>query len=274
MSHLMVYAHVFNWMPLLVSNSNLRLHSMRLYVVSDLHQEFAAFTPPKVDCDVVILAGDINLKRHGLHWAMAAFPDKPVLYVFGNHEFYGEKYPRLIEKGRDLVKGSNVRILENEVCEIDGWRFFGATLWSDYSLLGDPFDSIEAAQRVMTDFKKIRHWPTLKRFQPQHVRQAHVNSKNALRDFLQAGDRDRSVVITHHAPSARSLPEKFKADPVSGAYASNMDAFVEEMGPKLWIHGHIHTPSSYVIGSTMIMANPRGYPGETGFDPALVTLLK
>jgi Icc-related predicted phosphoesterase len=119
----------------------------------------------------------------------------------------------------------------------------------------------------MTDFKSIRHWPSFKKFQPHHARQAHVNSQQALRNFLQSGERDRSIVITHHAPSARSLPEKFKADPLSGAYASNMDDFIEELGPKLWIHGHIHQPSSYTVGTTRVVANPCGYPGEEGFIP-------
>jgi len=246
---------------------------MNLYVVSDLHLEFGPFNPPTVECDVVILAGDTCPKLAGVRWAMEKFSDRPVLYVFGNHEFYGEKWPRLIEKGRALAAGSNVRILENDTFEIGGWRFFGATLWSDFMLTGDPSESIEAAQRIMTDFKRIRHWPSLRKFSPAHARQAHGATLSALKAFLESGDRLRSIVITHHAPSVRSLPEKLQTDPVSGAYASNLEPLIVAVGPRLWIHGHIHQPSSYTIGTTQVLANPRGYPGEAGFNPDRIVAL-
>jgi Icc-related predicted phosphoesterase len=238
---------------------------MKLYIISDLHLEFAPFTPPKVDCDVVILAGDTHLKLNGLRWAMKTFPEKPVLYVYGNHEYYGEKWPRLIEKGRELVKGTNVRIMENDACEIDGWRFFGATLWTDFMLTGDVSEGIDAAVRIMTDFKKIRHFPTFKKFSPMHVRQAHANSLSALKQFLASGDRARSIVITHHAPSAQSLPPDERTKPISAAYASNLEPLIVEHAPRLWIHGHIHRPADYWAGETRIISNPRGYPGEHGF---------
>jgi Icc-related predicted phosphoesterase len=243
---------------------------MRLYIISDLHLEFAPFEPPAVDCDVVVLAGDTDLKLRGLRWALDKFPNRPVLYVFGNHEFYGEKWPRLIEKGRALVAGTNVQILENETCEIAGWRFFGATLWSDFQVTGDMAQASHAASAVMTDYKKIRHWPSLRKFTPLLARQAHADSLLALRRFMESGDPSRSVVITHHAPSARSLPEKLRTDPVSGSYASNLESLIGKTGPRLWIHGHIHQPSSYLLGNTQVIANPRGYPGELGFNKAFV----
>lgn len=243
---------------------------MRLYILSDLHQEFAPFSRPPNGCDVVILAGDTNLRLTGIRWAMDSFPDLPVLYVFGNHEFYGEKWPRLIEKGRALAAGSNVRILENDACEINGWRFFGATLWSDFQAVGDLARSSADAAQSMTDFKRIRHWPTLKRFSPTHAGQAHAKSVAHLENFLKSGNRSRSVVITHHAPSLRSLPEKLLTDPVSGAYASDLEPLINQCGPALWIHGHIHCQRDYKIGQTRVLANPRGYPGEEGFRDDLV----
>ena len=61
----------------------------------------------------------------------------PVLYVAGNHEHYDERIGRLHEKLREAAAGSNVHILENETFELDGYRFFGATLWTDFNLFGD-----------------------------------------------------------------------------------------------------------------------------------------
>ena len=98
---------------------------MRLRIFSDLHLEFGDFAPPKVDCDLVVLAGDTHPKLVGVRWAMETFPETPVLYLMGNHEYYRERIPRLIEKAKALAEGSNVHVLENEftfaslVCPVD-----------------------------------------------------------------------------------------------------------------------------------------------------------
>jgi len=105
---------------------------MRLHILSDLHIEFGKFDLPEIDADVLILAGDIHTKRNGIKWILEHAPKGvPTLYVMGNHEFYGEKHPGLIQKIRAEAIGSNVHILENESITIDGYYFFGCTLWTD-----------------------------------------------------------------------------------------------------------------------------------------------
>ncbi len=86
---------------------------------------------------MVALAGNIDLGIRGVAWARMTFPDVPVLYVAGNHEHYDERIGLLHERLREAAAGSNVHILENETFELNGYRFFGATLWTDSSLLGD-----------------------------------------------------------------------------------------------------------------------------------------
>ena len=78
-------------------------------------------------------------------------------------------------------------------------------------------------------------------------------------------------MITHHAPSKRSIPLEFQTDILSAAYASSLDAFVESSGARLWIHGHLHQAQDYFIGNTRVICNPRGYPDEivTGFSNSL-----
>lgn len=85
---------------------------MRLHILSDLYMEFGAVEIPRVDCDVVILAGDISTKRRGVRWAIEQWTDVPVIYVLGNHECYGGRFPRLGEKLRALAEGTNVRARE------------------------------------------------------------------------------------------------------------------------------------------------------------------
>jgi predicted phosphodiesterase len=91
-----------------------------------------------------------------------------------------------------------------------------------------------------------------------------------LREFLARGDPARTIVVTHHAPSIKSIADRYRADPVSAAFASNMDDFILEHQPRLWIHGHTHESFDYKIGKTRVVCNPRGYASteeNKGFRP-------
>ena len=249
---------------------------MRLRILSDLHLEFGAYEPPAAAADVIVLAGDINVRERAADWILHTFPDPatPILYVLGNHEFYGEKIPRLTEKLRDFYSHTHVRLLENASTEIGAYRFFGATLWTDMALHGD-VASGSAAAMDMNDFKRIRTWGAWKKFRPSDARVFHAETLLHLRRFLAAGSAN-AVVITHHAPSIRSLPPDAREDPITCGYASNLEALIREFQPLLWIHGHIHDSSRYQIGHTTILANPRGYPDSLNpaFQPDLVLSLE
>ena len=80
---------------------------MRLHVLSDLHLEHAPFTAPQVDADVVVLAGDIAPGTAGIEWMRSRFDGRPVLYVAGNHEFYGQDLPGLTGRMRDAAAGGS-----------------------------------------------------------------------------------------------------------------------------------------------------------------------
>jgi Icc-related predicted phosphoesterase len=238
---------------------------MRIRVLSDLHREFGHVSLPEAVADVVVLAGDIDRGTRGVTWARMAFPDVPVLYIAGNHEHYDERIGRLHEKLRAAAAGSNVHILENETFDLDGYRFFGATLWTDFNLFGDRPTAMIAAgvkEKGMNDYRKIRRKDT-GRLQPKHTAMLHADSRLALTQFLAGSARGRSIVITHHAPSVRSLPKSKHEDPISAAYASNLEDLIVEHGPTLWVHGHIHTPADYGIGSTRVLNNARGYPSDS-----------
>lgn len=73
---------------------------MKIHILSDIHNEFEVFHPPANDADVVILAGDVDVKGRSIDWIERMFPEKVVLFVLGNHEFYGEAIPRQIEKAK------------------------------------------------------------------------------------------------------------------------------------------------------------------------------
>jgi len=244
---------------------------MRLHILSDLHLEFGPFTPPAVEADAVILAGDVSTGRNGLKWALKSFPDRPVVYVLGNHEFYGQKLQKLLAELKEMARGTNVYLLEDESCTVGEVTFLGATLWTDFALNGDPVFSEVVAQTGMNDYRRIRTLPNYRRLKPSDTRQLHAQSRKWLENELLGLKGRKVVIVTHHAPSPDSIPAAFEGDAFNPSFASDMRRFITETGAKLWIHGHLHSPSDYMVGNTRILANPRGYPTESrlGFDPRL-----
>lgn len=245
---------------------------MRVHILSDLHLEFAPFQPACADADVVVLAGDIHTGKNGIRWILTAFPKQPVIYVLGNHEFYGQKIPSLVEQIKEIAQGTNVHVLENDELRIGHVKFLGATLWTDFRLNGDPILAEVSAQTGMTDFRRIRVTPSYRRFRPRDARQLHHQSSQWIQEHSSTNDGETLVVVTHHAPSPRAIPPRFQDDPLNPAFASNLESLITKSQAALWIYGHIHNRADFRIGRTRVTANPRGYPTEphTGFDPELV----
>jgi 3',5'-cyclic AMP phosphodiesterase CpdA len=246
---------------------------VRLHVLSDLHLEFAPFDPPAVDADVVVLAGDVAPGVGGVEWAASAWRDRPVVIVPGNHEFYGHTYPALVRKmvARAAELGPHVHVLSDAAVTLGGVRFLGATLWADFRVFGDQRAGMAAAHAQMNDFRRIRVEPSFGRARPSDMVLWHDRSLRFLRRSLAERHDGPTVVVTHHAPSGRSLNPLY-ADLVASAYASDLDALVAQSGARLWVHGHTHLCVDYRIGDTRVLANQRGYPDESaeGFDPSLV----
>ena len=248
---------------------------MRIWIVSDLHLEFGwpfAETPPD-NIDVLVCAGDVLTKGvvPSIDWLAKFAPDIPVVFIAGNHEHYSAYLQSGIPAGRKAAQGySNLHFLENDAIEIGEVRFVGGTLWSDFRLFGrNPAVTMSYAQSGMNDFKKIKFSKTpYSRFKPIHAYAKHVETKNYIAAELRQRAGRKTVVVTHHAPSPRSLAAEFRHDPLSACYASDLEDLMHETGPALWVHGHVHHRNDYVVGHTRIVSNARGYPGEnSGFDP-------
>ena len=232
----------------------------KLWVTSDLHYDFGGlWLQPPSDADIAIIAGDAQDDK----WLEHISSLLPTVYVAGNHTFYGWDYQERLQVMRSIP---GLHFLENDSVVIKGVTIAGATLWTDY---GYSPVAAEVARRGMNDHRYIK-WTKepYQRFLPSHATKLHEASKA----FLKAVEAD--VIVTHHAPSAKSIAEKYRGEQhaaMNRAYYSDMDDVVEQSGAKLWVHGHMHTATDYMIGGTRVVLNPRGYPGEaTGFDPALL----
>jgi len=239
---------------------------MKIRVLSDLHVEFESLEIDFSDCDLVVLAGDIHVKDKGLNWIQSQITDKPVLYVLGNHEFYGKAYPKLINFLKEQTKNTNIHILEKDVFSFGGVNFLGCTLWTNFELFGDPRLSGYQCQQVMTDFKKIRLSPKYSKLRSIDVASIHRQSANWLLKKLKELHGQKNIVISHHAPSINSVPEQFQNDVISASYASDLSKLILEGKPDYWIHGHTHESSFYKIGSCTVVCNPKGYPDDANHE--------
>ena len=247
---------------------------MNVHLLSDLHNEFDTYKPSAVDADVVILAGDIDVKARGIEWAKKAF-QCPVLYVLGNHEYYSGHMPKTLEKMRSASVDSHVQVLERDVVVVAGTRFLGATMWTDFSATGNtPLASI-TAQSSMNDYRLIRTGENYRRIKPGDLAAEARRTREWLLGKLAEPFSGPTVVITHHAPLLRSLAESPHAGGhLNAAYANDWIDLLGEDRVALWVHGHSHTPVDYHEAGTRIVCNPRGYLGEcTGFDPQRIISL-
>jgi hypothetical protein len=71
-----------------------------------------------------------------------------------------------------------------------------------------------------------------------------------------------TVVATHHCPSLHSVPDRFRGDPMSPAFSSDLEALILRHQPDLWIHGHTYDSFDYQVGRTRVICNPAGYSYE------------
>jgi 3',5'-cyclic AMP phosphodiesterase CpdA len=247
---------------------------MRLWVFSDLHLAFAdVATPLEIpQADVCIVAGDIHVKgpERSIVWlAEHVCPSMPVVFVAGNHEYYRAGYTESLARGREAAAGiENFHFLENDEVKIGDVVFAGATLWTDFELMGHRPFVVSYCELTMNDYYEIAlaRKPRRVRLRVPHTVKFHRESRRFIENFLDRHDGSPTVVVTHHAPSRYSIAPRFENDISSAAFASDLAALIIERGPALWVHGHVHDLFDYTLGKTRVLCNPRGYPGEPGFE--------
>lgn len=248
---------------------------MKIHILSDLHNEFSRFEPHATEAAVVVLAGDTWLGARGIEWARQAWPDKDVVFVPGNHEYYRSEIGIENEEMARVAKACGVHFLNRSAAVIGGVRFLGATLWTDFRLFGEAErrHSLAAASNGLTDFRLIDYGP--RTFIPQDS--AEINAADAawLEGKLKLEDFDgATVVVTHHLPTMRSISEHYRKDLLSACFASNLDNLLGYS--KVWVHGHTHESFDYELNGTRVICNPRGYcrlgqpPENSEFNPDLV----
>ena len=245
---------------------------MKLHVLSDLHLRYGAVEVPACGADIVVLAGDIDRGAKGVDWAHTQFPGQRVLYVLGNHEFYDADYEAVLDRCRSEARSLDIALLESDEAVIEGVRFLGTTLWTDFELEGPSFPAalaMRAANQQMSDFKCIRYRGGM--LSAEATRALHMDARRWLDDRLAEPFNGKTVVVTHHLPHRASIHRQFHGDRLNPAFASHLSWLVRAP-VNLWIHGHTHCSFDYDTGGTRVVCNPRGYgPSDLNpeFDPVL-----
>lgn len=261
---------------------------MKVRLLSDLHFEFEKYNfiqpLPFLEDEnqsVVVLAGDIfpislfNEKCFNTfeRWIRdVSERHKAVIYVAGNHEHYGNDLNDTIPQLKQALSHlSNVHVLEREDVVVDNVAFIGATLWTDF-YGGDPIVRWNCQRRMM-DYRQIHNREgaayhnsdVVPKLLTEDVERISRETKEYL--FGQVALRKqqglRTVVCSHHAPSALSITEEYSNDPCNGGYVND---FSEELlngeGPDVWCHGHVHSSHDYQLGPTRVLCNAHGIGNE------------
>jgi len=268
---------------------------MRVALISDIHNEFIHqgngdlsevpdlhLANQKVD--VIVLAGDIDIKTYGVDWAIrqSEIFNLPVIYVAGNHEFYKGRFVENNDEMKALASGTDVHILDNESIIIDGVRFIGGTLWTDYALFGQDRaeELMTYAEYRMNDYQAIKLSLSgygNRKVRPQDLKRWHDYTVNFIENKLAEKYEGKTVVVTHHAPLMQSVAETEREDLLSANYASDLSELIEQHQPDYWLHGHIHHKNVYRHGETVVISHPRGYPHiqdkpRLGYKPMVVVI--
>jgi len=245
--------------------------------MSDLHLETQDYRWPLPDGDVLIIAGDLCHAR-----CLTAGPDDPpalkqrdrvlrladavrarfahVLLILGNHDHYESTFSETAGLLRAGLPGFTV--LDDETVEIDGVRFFGGTLWTDFA----GRTGLDAVRRRCGEFffVKVRAPDgSTRRFRPEDALAAHDATRAALSRSLAFASGKATVVITHHAPSRQGLNPHHSGNGLDAAYASDLDGWIAGLANvPVWVHGHTHTRRLYRIGATQLRTDARGFDGR------------
>jgi Icc-related predicted phosphoesterase len=225
---------------------------MLIHFFSDIHLEFGPLEPPITEADVVVAAGDIGIRNGAIEW-LAEFK-QPVIYVAGNHEFWGGDLFGVYDDLRNACQQHGIHFLEQDQVTIEDVTFYGCTLWTDFTGINP--GNLELCRIQMNDFEFVSL--DGRRLEPEDLARYNHESVNWLKKVLSRKYESRQVVVTHHAPSFKSWGFD-PSDPMRYAYCNELDNLIRNRNVGLWIHGHTHCSSNYSILNTRVVCNARGY---------------
>ena len=252
---------------------------MKVALASDVHLEFGPISLENTkNAEVLILSGDICVAKDILNRDDNGIFDRfsrsnnihkffqeccqrfpHVVYVMGNHEHYHGDYANTVTILRArLGYLVNLHILDKEMVQLNGVSFIGGTLWTDMNK-EDP-STLMNIKGMMNDFRCVTN-DGHRRFTPEDAVVDHRAMLEYIRLMVEGKFDQKFVVVGHHSPSKLSTKPRYEKEVImNGGYSSDLSEFIlDHPQIKLWTHGHTHHKFDYMIGSTRITCNPRGY---------------
>ena len=239
---------------------------MKLQIASDIHREFRhSPNVPDVGADVLVLAGDIGMADdETVEWLRGLSGRyEAVLYVPGNHEFYGKD----LDDANSFMSGMSAyggfEWMNNRAVQVGERRFVGSPLWANFC--HEPLSMFNAG-RAINDFRRIRHGGGL--MTPAAMLDLHTEAAEFLSETVKPGD----IVITHWPPTLMARNTRFPMDDIAKYFCADIPGVVASTRPELWICGHTHHNVDFMFGETRVLSNQGGYPHETiaGYDPGWI----
>ena len=249
---------------------------MKLRIISDVHCDVNKDYSVKFDFgdDFVICCGDVS----GDRITTKEWIDKNIkngIIISGNHLGYNEvtfdekdTLDYSIKYLQECYNSEPIYFLENQSVEIDDVIFVGCMLFTDFKLFNNEEYCKVVASRGLNDFKyvKVSRGNEIELITTMYQQQQHTKSLKYIESVCAKNPDKKIVVITHHAPSYKSVPVQFKNSMVSAAYASNLESTIQKYDNlKLWCHGHMHESCHYELFGTRIVCNPLGYFDENPY---------
>lgn len=232
----------------------------KLWVLSDLHLETIphpeAFKPTRPDFDLLVCPGDVweGDCARGFRFLRRLAGDRGIVFVMGNHEYWNVVVSEEIEVARYMAKAEGITLLECQEATIEGVRFVGATLWTDYRLGGHADPSALTGEQVDVEHDGGSHLLTV-----GDARKLHAGSRRAIENMLAKPGAAPTVVVTHHAPHIECIPRGTRDTWSAGNCASDLSHLTDSGIASLWVHGHIHKSVDLVRpNGTRIVCNPAG----------------
>jgi Icc-related predicted phosphoesterase len=264
---------------------------VKIALVSDAHLEFGdLFFDNDQNADVLILAGDILIAqdlydyprdttvlplqqktnryqrvlayREFLAQCSAKF--KHILWVAGNHEFYhGKWFGSLDVLHTEASYFPNITFMENTTVDIDGYKFIGASMWTDANKQ-DPLTNLHL-ESVLNDYRVIKNdHARYRRLKVSDSLLRHLDTMKYFNEQWRNFKNDKVIMVTHHAPTFQSISPDYVSETLTnGGYASDLsNEILNNPQIKLWVHGHVHAKNDYMVGNCRVVSNPRGYIGH------------
>jgi len=241
-----------------------------IWLHSDLHLELQNLPTGFLNTvpDILILAGDISyisrIERL-LVRLTGLCAELQVIYITGNHEYYGNE---------DMLKSENelkaslsgyerIHFLQCDTVELFNIRFIGCTGWPRMLSLGK--NKQQQASKIIgqsiNDFYQIGMGD--KKFTTDNCIELGEHQYKWLEKTLSTPTRcEHTVVITHFAPTLKVANPKYPIDEMSAYFYSAFDDLIEKYQPDLWVFGHTHANFDLQVGPTRVISNQHGYGKE------------